>query len=158
MIRPFKGKRALIRCFKSKHEKLIKSRGSQLSQSTFRLASLLRGMQKTAFASRGVAPGFAFVADISLGAVYANDAHANRVPATLLEFRNLISKIVNHPVDLFDHGLGKDFYLDANLYSRDSASRYTEALINYGCLSRYDFSERPIATSSRDTMPLILDV
>lgn len=63
----------------------------------------------------------ALVADRALGPIDADDGDADRVAAAAFELHHLVAKVVDHAVDLFDHGLRQNLDLNADLDSRESA-------------------------------------
>jgi hypothetical protein len=70
----------------------------------------------------------------------------------------LISKIRHDAIDLFNHRLGKDLYLDTNLDSGDTASGHLEARQGERILAGNEFTERTVTASRPDTLSHVLNI
>ena len=103
----------------AQYQELIKARFGLGHKASFGLAGLLVGMfvQLSVGCKRAAGP---FIPRGHRGAVYTDDAHADRVSGTAPELADLLHEITDDAVDLLDHGLGQDLDLDADL---DSGNR-----------------------------------
>jgi hypothetical protein len=90
--------------------------------------------------------------------VNANDSDGDRIPAATSELDYLVSQIVDHTINLLDHGLRKYFYLYANLHSGDWTSSDLIASIEDRDLSRNDLAKCPVTSASVYTPTSILNV
>lgn len=83
-------------------------------------------MQETALPRGRVGP-ISFIADRVRGAVDSNDSNADWITPAASELYDLISQVVDHAIDLFDHRFGQYFDFDADFYCRDRASTNFES-------------------------------
>ena len=88
----------------------------------------------------------------------ADDGHADRPSATPFELDYLIAKIVDHAINLLDHGLGQHLHLDADLHGRNRPSTNEIARIRQGGFTRNDFPKRAVAATRFNATPLVLDI
>jgi len=100
----------------------------------------------------------AFISDCTFRLVNAYDSDADRVPATAPELDHLVSKIVDYAVDLFNHRLGENLHLDANLYGCYRSSSYQVAWVQDRAFTRNDFTKRSVAAPSLNASAPILNV
>jgi hypothetical protein len=114
-------------------------------------------MQETALASRRP-EAILFVTDHVVRVVYADYRNADWVTTALFELGNLIPEISHYAVDLFDHRLCEDLYLDSNLDRGDRPSANQVALIRSCCFSRNDFTEGPVPTPSLNSVTFVLTI
>ncbi len=78
-------------------------------------------MQKPAFPGRWKR-SVTFITDGALRLVNADDGDANWMPASPPELDDLVSEIVNHAINLLDHGLREYLHFHADLNGRDRPS------------------------------------
>jgi len=106
-------------------------------------------MQEASFAGCGKS-SITFIAHNAPSLIDSNDSNSNWISASTLELSRLIAKIVNDPIDLFDHCLRQNLDFDADLYRGNRSSRYQVAAIGDSGFAGNDFSESAV-TAPRDT-------
>ncbi len=114
-------------------------------------------MQKSSFACSWIG-SVPLIANVFLSVIYAHNAHANRITATLSKFRNLVSQIADYSVDLFDHSLSEDLHFDANFDGCHKSPSNSKALVDNRRLTWNDFSKGAVSPPCRDTMPSIVNI
>ena len=115
-------------------------------------------MQKATLTSSWIATRFSFISHVSIGSIHSDDANTNRISPALSEFDDLVSQIIDHPIDLLDHRFRQDFYLDSDLHRRDHSPRHAISVIDDRSFTGYNLPERPISPASLHTMPFIRDI
>ena len=70
----------------------------------------------------------------------------------------MIPKVVDNPIDLFDHGLGQHLYFHSNLDCSDRAARYQISSIQDCLFSWDDLAESAVTTASFHTLALVLHI
>src|SRR5271166_1109657 len=90
--------------------------------------------------------------------IHANYGSPNWIPATALELNHLVSKVVDHAIDLLDHRLRKDFNFNPDFDSSYWPARHHITGVRDGRLAGDDFTERPVATPGFNAAALILNV
>jgi len=111
-----------------------------------------------ALLSSGWERAITLIADRAFGLINADYSNANGIATAVLELVDLVSKIIYHPVDLFDHCLRKDFHFDPDFDRSYRPSRYQIAGIDDRSLAWYDFSECSITAAGCDSAALILHI
>src|SRR5258706_7851896 len=87
-----------------------------------------------------------------------DDCDADRMSSATFESRDLVPKIVNHAVDLFDHGLRQDLDLNADFNRRDRTASDRISRIENCRLTGNNLAERPVASPGLNTASPVLDV
>ena len=80
------------------------------------------------------------------------------MPTSAPELDYLVSQIIDHAIDLLDHGLRKDFYFDANLHRGDWTPPDLVTGIEDWCLTRNYLAKCSVAAASVHTPTSILNV
>ena len=78
--------------------------------------------------------------------------------ASSAELDDLVPQIIDHPIDLLDHGLREYLHFDANLNCRDWSSSNLIAAIEDWCFAWDNLAKRPITAPSDDAAASILNV
>jgi hypothetical protein len=125
-------------------------------KASFGLAGLLVGMlvQPPVGSKRAARP---FIARRHRGAVYTDDAHADRISGTAPELAELLHEITDDPVNLH-HGLGQDLDLDADLNSGNRTMCNLKSRIVDGRSHGDQLAEGAVASTGVDTSPAVFGV
>jgi len=112
-------------------------------------------MQKTVSACRRKWT-VTFIPNRVIGAIDADNCHADWASATSPELRDLISKIVDYTINLFDHCLCQHLDFNSDLNCGNRSPRNQIPRINYWGFARDDLAKSPITTPRSNTTPLVL--
>jgi len=80
------------------------------------------------------------------------------MPTSAPELYYLIPQVINHAIDLLDHGFREYLYFDANLHRRNWASSNQITRIEDRCFTRNNLAKCPIAAAGFYTSASILDI
>ncbi len=119
--------------------------------------SFLKGMQKPGFTGRRKWP-IAFIPYRGFCLINPDDRYADRMSASPTKLDDLVPKIIDHPIDLLDHGFREYLHLDANLNGCDWSSSNLIAAIKDWCFAWDNFAKRSITAASDDAAASILNV
>jgi len=99
-----------------------------------------------------------FKADVVISVVDSHNRYAEGLVSCSPELGHLISKVVDHPVDLLNHCLGQNFNLHSNFECRNSATRDCISLVSNRFFAWNDFAESAVAASRSNSLESIGDV
>ena len=97
-----------------------------------------------------------FVARASIGPIYADDAHANRVSSAALELCNLIGCHRDDAPDLLDHGFRENLDLDPDLNGGYLSCRDGKTRARARNCAKNQFAQSRVATSSDHSSTRVL--
>jgi hypothetical protein len=114
-------------------------------------------MQKATLASRRIG-SIAFETHCALGLVDANDSDTDWASASAAELSYLVPQIVDHAIDLLDHGLRENLHFYANLDGGNWSSSNLIAWIENRHFARNNLAKCPIAAASVYASTSILNI
>ena len=116
-----------------------------LQQPAFRFRCLLYGMYSPP-PSRGWPGPVTFEANIVVGLVYSHNRNAERMPATFFKLDDLIAKIVDDSVYLFNHCFGENLHFNPNFNRSDFSTCNRIAFVPNRRFAGNGFPQSSIAT------------
>ena len=156
LISPAKTVRGHVCSFETENKKLLKRRGCPFHQALLRFIRFLDRMLVFAAVRR---KGALTLVRSALGRVVdTDDPHADWICATRIKLIYLFPQVVNHAVNLLDHGLEQDFDFDSDLYRCNRTSANYETRVLNGINIRDDLTEATVTTTSLNALPQVLSV
>jgi len=127
------------------------------SQTTLGCGSFLKRMQETGFTSRRKR-AITFVANRVLSLVNTDDGDTDWMPAAAAKLDYLVSQIIDHAIDLLNHGLREYLHFDANLNRGDWSSSDFVTSIEDRSFTGNNLAKCCITAASRDASASILNI
>jgi hypothetical protein len=114
-------------------------------------------MKEARLAGGGKRP-IAFIANRALCLIDADNGDADWMSASTPELNYLVPQIIDHTINLLDHGLCQDFHFHANLHRGNRTSSHHVTGVGDRRLPRNNLAERSVTAASGNAPASILDI